>query len=237
MPAKIENLLLAGLSAEARHLLTPQLTPTALPIRTVLYKAEETPEFAYFITSGIASVVTTMADGRTAEVGLIGREGLSGALHLLGSSPVSTHCFMQLAGSGLQLRLTELRKIFRSSEEIRERILEFIQEQALGTSQLAGCQRLHDAQERLARWLLMANDRTQSEILDFTQEFLAMMLGAQRTTVTAVAGELQRMGLIEYRRGRVKIIDRKGLEDKACDCYKVTQKLYINLYQRALAES
>ncbi len=237
MPAKIENLLLAGLSAEARQLITPLLTPMPLPVRTVLYKAEETPEFAYFITSGIASVVTTMADGRTAEVGLIGREGLSGALHLLGTSPVSTHCFMQLQGSGLQLRMTELRRVFRFSEEVRERILEFIQEQALGTSQLAGCQRLHDAQERLARWLLMANDRTQSDVLDFTQEFLAMMLGAQRTTVTAVAGELQRLGLIEYRRGRVKILNRKGLEEKACDCYSVTHNLYLNLYQRALAAS
>jgi len=237
MPTNIENLLLAGLSAPARQLLTAHFTSMPLPVRTSLYKAEQTPEFAYFITSGVASVVTTMADGRTAEVGLIGREGLSGALHLLGSSPVSTHCFMQLDGSGLQIRLADLRKVFRVSEEVRERILEFVQEQALGTSQLAGCQRLHGAEERLARWLLMANDRTQTEVLDFTQEFLAMMLGAQRTTVTAVAGELQRQGLIEYRRGRVKILNRKGLEEKACDCYAVTKHLYANLYQRALTLS
>jgi CRP-like cAMP-binding protein len=237
MPANSENLLLAGLSAPARQLLTPHLLPTALPVRTILYKAEEDAEFAYFITSGIASVVTTMADGRTVEVGLIGREGLSGAMHLLGSSPVSTHCFMQLAGNGLQLRMAELRRIFRTSEEVRDRILEFIQEQALGTSQLAACQRLHGAEERLARWLLMANDRTHSEELDFTQEFLAMMLGSQRTTVTAVASELQRQGFIEYRRGRVRILDRRSLEGKACDCYSVTQHLYTSLYQRPLAAS
>jgi CRP-like cAMP-binding protein len=234
MPDKTENLLLAALCGPARELIAPYLVPVVLPLRYSLYKAEHTPEFAYFINSGIASVVTTMSDGRTAEVGLIGREGMSGALHLLGSSPVSTHCFMQLEGSGLQIRLVELRKLFRSTEEIRERVLEFAQEQALGTSQLAGCQRLHGAEARLARWLLMAQDRIQSDVLNFTQEFLAMMLGAQRTTVTSVASELQRQGVIEYRRGRVKVVNRKGLEQKACDCYFVTQQLYLNLYKRPL---
>ena len=118
---------------------------------------------------------------------MIGREGIVGSFHLLGSAPVSTESFMQLAGSGLQIPLIELQKAFRSSEEIRGLILEFVQEQALTVSQIAGCNRLHEADERLARWLLMASDRTQSDILNFTQEFLAMMLGAQRTTVTSVA--------------------------------------------------
>jgi len=235
MPTYLDNLLLAALTPKSLQLLTPHLTPIALPVRAALYKAEEPPEFAYFVTSGVASVVTTMVDGRSAEVSLIGREGLTGSMQLLGPSPVSTHCFMQLEGDGLQLRFAELRKIFRSSEEVRERILEFVQDQALGVSQLAGCQRLHEAQERLARWLLMANDRAGSETLNFTQEFLAMMLGAQRTTVTAVAGELQRRGLIEYRRARVKILNRKALEKIACDCYRVTQQLYGGLYKQPLS--
>ena len=107
----------------------------------------------------------------TVEVGVIGREGIVGSFHLLGSAPVSTESFMQLAGSGLQIPLIELQKAFRSSEEIRGLILEFVQEQALTVSQIAGCNRLHEADERLARWLLMASDRTQSDILNFTQEF------------------------------------------------------------------
>jgi hypothetical protein len=101
-------------------------------------------------------------------------------------------------------------------------------------SQIAGCNRLHEAEERLARWLLMAQDRTQSEVLNFTQEFIAMMLGARRTTVTLIAGSLQRANLIEYSRGRVKILDRENLESAACDCYKITKDLYTNLYSQKL---
>ena len=196
-----------------------------------LYEAEQIPPYAYFPTSGIASVVTAMRNGSTAEVGLIGNEGLVGSLHLLGSLPVSTRCFIQLEGTGLRISMVVLKDAFQSSDEIRSRILEFVQEQALSVSQLAACQRLHEAEARLSRWLLMAQDRTQDDMLEFTQEFLAMMLGAQRTTVTTVAGALQRSGLIEYSRGQVKIIDRESLEEAACDCYQVTKRLYGKLYR------
>jgi CRP-like cAMP-binding protein len=106
-----------------------------------------------------------------------------------------------------------------------------LQEQVSTLSQIAGCHRLHEAEPRLARWLLMAQDRTQSEVLHFTQEFLAEMLGSQRTTVTVIAGDLQRSGLIEYSRGKVRILNRAGLEAAACDCYGVIRELYLNLYQ------
>ncbi len=225
------NLFLSILSPASRERLMSHSTEIPLPLKTDLYVAERTPAYAYFLTSGIASVVTTMSDGATAEVGLIGREGVVGSLHLLGNAPVSTHCFVQLEATGLRIEFAQLQAEFHSSVEIRSRILEFVQEQALSVSQLAACQRLHEAEARLARWLLMARDRTHSDTLDFTQEFLAMMLGAQRTTVTMVAGGLQRRGLIEYRRGRVKILDGKGLESAACDCYKVTRRLYANLYK------
>jgi CRP-like cAMP-binding protein len=175
-----------------------------------------------------------MADGGTAEVGLIGREGVVGSFHLLGPAPVITDCFIQLDGEGLRIPMSDLRSAFHSSEEIRERVLEFVQEQALAVSQLAGCQRLHESEERLARWLLMAQDRVDSETLNFTQEFLAMMLGAQRTTVTMVAGALQRSGLIEYHRGKVRIPNRENLEAAACDCYRITKSLYANLYKNKL---
>jgi CRP-like cAMP-binding protein len=231
MPADKENILLATLSSKSRERLMANATAVELPLRTSLYEAERMPAYAYFPTSGVASVVTTMSDGATAEVGLIGREGVVGSLHLLGNSQVSTHCFVQLEATALRIPMAQLQKEFQTSEEIRRRILEFVQEQALSVSQLAACQRLHEAEARLGRWLLMARDRTQSETLEFTQEFLAMMLGAQRTTVTMVAGGLQRRGLIEYRRGRVKITDTKGLEAAACDCYQVTRRLYANLYK------
>jgi CRP-like cAMP-binding protein len=182
------------------------------------------------MTSGIASVVTAMADGKTAEVGVIGREGIVGAFHLLGPALTSTDCFVQITASALRISLSDLRTAFRSSEEIRDRVLEFVQEQSLSLGQLAGCHRLHEQEERLARWLLMVEDRTQSDAFEITQDFLAQMLGAKRTTVTVVASALQRDGLIEYTRGKIRILDRDRLEDAACSCYAVLRNFYLNLY-------
>jgi CRP-like cAMP-binding protein len=126
----------------------------------------------------------------------------------------------------LKVPAAEFRKALRTSEEVRGHLLEYLQGEALILSQVAACHRLHDAEERLSRWLLMAQDRVQMDMLDLTQEFLADMLGARRATVTVVAGTLQRCGLIEYHRGRVKIIDRAGLEDAACDCYRIIRDLH-----------
>ena len=174
-----------------------------------------------------------MEDGSTAEVGLIGNEGVVGSFHILGPAPDSTRCFIQLEATAWRIPFTNLLAAFRTNEEIRDRLLEFVQEQAISLSQLAGCNRLHESEERLARWLLMAQDRTQSDLLDFTQEFLGMMLGARRTTVTLIAGVLQRSGLIEYQRGKVRILSRENLEAAACDCYQVTKQLYRGLYSKS----
>ena len=122
----------------------------------------------------------------------------------MGPAKVSTRAFVQIEGSALKIPFAELKKLFGSSEEIRARILEFEQEQSLSLTQVAACNGLHQAEARLARWLLMASDRTESDVLRVTQEFLGMMLGASRTTVTVTAGVLQRAGLIEYRWGEVK---------------------------------
>lgn len=173
-----------------------------------------------------------MRDGSTAEVGVIGHEGLVGGAHLLGPGKNFTNAFIQLNASALKIPLRDLKHAFRESEEIRNRILEFQQEQLVTASQIAGCNRLHEAEQRLARWLLMAQDRAQTEVLDFTQEFLAMMLGSRRTTVTQIAGGLQKAELIEYSRGRVKIVNRERLESAACDCYRITNELHASLYSR-----
>ena len=164
MTSNSTNLFLSSLSPENREWLLARSSPISLPRKTSLYEAEQTPDYAYFLTSGLASVVTSMPDGGTAEVGLIGREGVVGSVHLLGPAPVITNCFIQLEGEGRRIPFDDLRKAFRSSEEIRERILEFVQEQALAVSQLAGCQRLHESEERLARWLLMAQDRVEMRV-------------------------------------------------------------------------
>ena len=230
MSSSSKNLFLASLTSESHDHLFNHSTAVSLPLRTVLYEADRAPDFAYFMTSGIASVVTTMAEGGTAEVGVIGNEGIVGSVHILGSASDQTQCFMQLAGTAIRIPFSHFREAFRSSEEIRDRVLEFVQYQSLSISQIAACNRLHGAEERLARWLLMVSDRIDADTLNLTQEFLAEMLGAQRTTVTLVAGTLQESGLIEYRRGHVRIVNRESLEDAACDCYQVTKRLHFGLY-------
>ena len=224
------NRFLSSLSKEASAQLLARCTAVPLPVRTRLYAPEKMPKHAFFITSGLASVVAPMIDGGTAEVEVIGHEGLTGSFHLLGPAVVPTDCFMQIAGTGLRIEFAELRKIFRVTGEVHARILEFIQHQALCISQMAGCNRLHESEARLARWLLMAEDRTQSDVLHLTQEFLAEMLGTQRTTVTTTAGMLQRSGFIHYRQGVVRIVDREGLEAAACDCYRIVKQLDLKLY-------
>ena len=228
----MENLLLASLSTESRELIHSQSTQVTLPLRSVLYFASTVPTDAYFMTSGLASIVGSTSQGETVEVGIVGREGLVGAAHLLGPAVPPTECFIQLPGSALKIPYQKLQHLFRTSEEIRTRILEFVQERIFSLSQMATCNRLHNAEERLARWLLMVDDAIQSDTIDLTQEFLAQMLGAQRTTVTMVAGTLQRAGLIDYKRGALHIVNRKQLEAAACDCYGVIKKLYCNLYKK-----
>jgi CRP-like cAMP-binding protein len=235
MPTRTQNQLLACLSKTDRDFLLQDSTPVLLPLRTSLYKQEEAPEFAFFLTSGFASVVASSPEGDTAEVGLVGREGVVGGFHLLGPAKVPTECFIQLEATGLRITMAHLRHAFRTSPDINARILEFVQTQGLALGQIAGCHRFHEAEERLARWLLMAQDRAQSDTLNLTQEFLGMMLGARRTTVTMIAGAMQRSGLIEYNRGRVRIPNRENLEAAACGCYRVVKVLQDGLYKAEVA--
>jgi CRP-like cAMP-binding protein len=234
VPPPTHNRFLDALSPESRRQILLESADVVLPIRTSLYHPEQIPQYVYFMTSGVASVVAETVDGGTAEVGLIGPEGFSGSLHLLGPAIVSTNCFTQIAGTGIRVPFIRVQRLFRSSPDFHERTLEFVQQQSLALAQIAGCHRLHEAEERLARWLLMAQDRTNSDVLTLTQEFLGMMLGARRTTVTMVAGAMQRSGLIEYRRGQVTILNRDNLEAAACDCYIVVKTLYDRLYTEPL---
>ena len=161
---------------------------------------------------------------------MIGREGIVGALHILGPVAAPTHCFVQMEGTAFRIQLTELVTIFQESMEIHDAVLKLVQKEAMVLSQVAGCHRLHSAEERLARWLLMAQDQTQTDDLHFTQVLLANMLGARRATVTEVAGSLQRKGLIQYHRGHVIIRDREGMERVACQCYQVIKELRGDIY-------
>jgi CRP-like cAMP-binding protein len=228
------NLLLSALHPKDRDRLLANATSVNLPMKVVLYRSEKQPRYGFFITSGFASIVTRLEQGHSAEVGMIGPEGLVGALHLLGPGLSPSECFMQSDGTALKISFEHLCEAYLQSTGIRQRILEFVQTQALSASQISACHRLHGAEARLARWLLMVRDRIKSDVLDLTQEFLAEMLGSRRSTVTLVAGALQRKGLIEYSRGRVRILDGKDLEAAACSCYPIIRALTVNPYARSL---
>jgi CRP-like cAMP-binding protein len=199
----------------------------------VLYEPDETPKYAHFMTSGIASIVSSMTNGASAEVGIWGREGLVESFHLLGQAKIPTRCFIQMDATALRMPFKDLQKEFLEQPDLRSAVLQCVQSQGFILGQLAACNRLHEAEQRLARWLLMVRDRVQSEIYYLTQEFLANMLGARRTTVTAAAGALQRRGLIQYSRGRIHIVDPAGLEKAACECYGTVRNLYRNFYSQA----
>lgn len=227
---QFSNLLLSSLSPKYRGFLTSRLKPVTLGAREVLYEPDETPKFAHFMTGGIASIVGTMSSGASAEVGIWGKEGLVECFHLLGNAHIPTRCFMQIEGSALRMPFKDLQKEFHENDELRECILQSVQSQGAILGQLAACNRLHEAEERLARWFLMVRDRMESDTFYLTQEFLAIMLGSRRTTVTAAAGALQRKGLIRYSRGRIHIVDPAGLEKEACECYSTVRGIYQNFY-------
>jgi CRP-like cAMP-binding protein len=231
MAENINNLLLDSLSPTSREAVLSKCKPINLPLRTMLHEQGEVPAYAYFLTSGVASVVVVMAEGGSAEVGLIGCEGLVGAVYLLGPSPAPAQCFIQMDATAMRIRMDDLQTLFHNSEEIRRRILEFVQAQNVTLEQIAACNKLHEAEERLARWLLMARDREGTATMPMTQEFLALMLGTRRTTMTLVAGELQRKGMIEYTRGKVTILSREKLEAASCECYGITKRALESLYR------
>lgn len=224
------NLFLETVPQPYRDAIFSRLQPVSLPLRTTMYEPGATPQYVHFLTSGIASIVATMSNGDCVEVGIWGHEGMVESLHLLGAARVPNHCFMQVEGAGLRMPWDEFQRDFLPSEPVRRLVLQCAQSQSLILLQLAACNRLHEAEERLARWLLMVQDRVEGDTLLLTQEFVAEMLGARRTTVTLAAGTLQRAGLIEYRRGSIRILDRENLEAAACECYQTVQELFVNFY-------
>ena len=233
MAYPISNVLMDALPEESRRRVHKQATRVNVPVRTSLYEPGDPPQFAHFLTSGIASVVTIMEDGSTTEVGTVGREGVPQGLHLLGGLSIPSRCFMQIGGTGLRIEFSVLQRLFHADEGLRSIFLTYAQYQNLMVAQVAGCNRLHDVTGRLARWLLMIQDRTGKTLLKLTQEFLAQMIGSQRTTVSEVASGLQDRGLIEYARGSIKILDKIGLENASCECYPVTRSLLAGVYKLA----
>jgi len=194
-----------------------------LPQHYILQEAGEKIEFAYFLNDGMASLVVLTTDGRSVEVAIVGKEGIVGTPLAVGFYQGPHRAIMQIPGNGFRLKSSVLTEALHSAPEMCLIWNRYVLVQGLQMAQMAACNRLHEIEQRLARWLLMCQDRIESETLKVTHEFMAQMLGTGRPSVSLAAGILQRSGLIENMRGTVKILNRRGLEKAACECYFAIQ--------------
>ena len=224
LPQRIRNRLLLSMSPADLAELVDDLQSVSLAKYQVVYEVGATLDHIYFIDEGLASMLTIMEDGTSSEVGMVGSEGLIGGTALLGGRVSAQQVIMQLAGTAFRITAVACKSAFENNARIRAALLRFIEDLLNLSAQTAGCNRLHSVEQRSARWLLMASDRIGSNVLPLTQEFLAAMLGVRRSGVSEAAGELQRSGLIRYRRGEITIIDRAGLEKTACECYRLDKQ-------------
>ena len=224
-----KNRILASLPKAEIARLAPHLSPLPLPAgKTLLNPGEETT-YAYFLESGMASVVVAMANGNMVETGITGNEGVVGLPVLLGTKSMPTRTFMQIPGEGYRIKAQRLSEEFERPGKLRKQINIYFQAHLVQTAQTAACNRLHDIAERLARWLLICHDRMESDEFTITHEFLGHMLGTPRSTVTLAAGILHKAKLLDYSRGRIHIRDRQGLEKAACECYRTIRNEFERL--------
>ena len=203
------------------------LTEVSLNREDRLAEEGEKLQYLYFPSTCVTSVVTVMRDGRSVETSTVGCESAPSILSVLTNEPASSRVFAQIGGSAMRVPATVIRKQAFASQGLMNLLLRFAQANAAQSELSVACNALHQVESRLARWLLLTQDRASSESIPLTQEFLAMMLGVQRTSVTSTALMLRKRGLIEYSRGVIKILDREGLINTACECYESGNNISI----------
>jgi CRP-like cAMP-binding protein len=201
----------------------------ALPVRKSLFLAGGQIDAVYFPESGWVSMVAQLEDGSQAEVGLVGREGIVGAPLVVGVGTAFAETYVQASGSALQMDARTFEREMDQNADLRRLLLRYNEALHAQTMQTAACNGRHELEQRLARWLLMAHDRGDSDTLPLTQEFLALMLCVYRPSITVVAGILQRAGMIRYAKGSITVLDRSAIEATACDCYSTVQKRFKQL--------
>jgi CRP-like cAMP-binding protein len=220
----VTNKLLLAMPDIEYELMRQDLTYIDLPSHLSLHEPTQDIEFVYFPNRGMVSQVVVTKDGRTVEVGVVGNEGYVGAGLAAGLSRSSVREIIQIAGEGSRMLGNALERILRSAPRLQAMLNRHAGLQGMQVAQTAACNRLHDIQQRLSRWLLMTQDRVDSGVLPITHDFVATMMGTDRSTVSLAASELQKKGIIEYVRGAVKIVNRRKLEKSACECYLVIRQ-------------
>jgi CRP-like cAMP-binding protein len=226
-PPLIKNDILASfvpLLNEEDGRFVSRLEPVELPHGSVLYEIGEQVRHVYFPNNALISLVTQMIDGKIVEVGLVGSDGMSGLTALMGEETSPERAIVQIPNGGMRVELSVIKEEFMRGGQLHKLLLQYARRLMRQISQTAACNASHTAEERLARWFLMCLDRVGGNELNLTQEFMAEMLGTRRATVSLAAMVLQNDGLIQYNRGKIKIIDRPGLEAFTCECYEATRK-------------
>jgi CRP-like cAMP-binding protein len=219
-----QNLLLAALSTPERERLFPHLQLTPLPLGKVLYESGDVMRHVYFPTDSIISLLYVLEDGASAEIAVVGNEGLIGISLFMGGETTPSRAIVQSAGSAYRLSGQLLKDEFHRNGGMQLLLLRYTQGLLTQMAQTAVCNRHHSVDQQLCRWLLLSLDRLASNKLKMTQELIANMLGVRREGVTDAAGKLQKLGVIQYARGRITVLDRPHLEKMSCECYAVVKK-------------
>ena len=224
-----QNLLLANLLSKKANGFFRHLQPISLEIKKTLYLPGSRLKFAYFIETGMVSVVSHMADKRNIEIGTIGLEGMVGSIFLLSPDPVPYHYYVQIAGHGYRLPAEILKDEAKRNPVLHELILRYQAAFLAQVMQAGACNGLHSIQQRCCRWILMAQDRVESDKVPLTHEFLGIMLAVRRASVSEVLLPIQSRGWIRSHRGVIEVLDRKGLESGSCECYDLIAKQHALL--------
>jgi CRP-like cAMP-binding protein len=223
-PNPLDNHILDALPPEERDRLFPYLKLVTLPLGAVLYESGETLRHIYFPTDSIVSLLYVLRDGASAEIAVVGNDGAIGVALFMGGETTPSRAIVQSAGSAYRLDGKRLKSEFSRHGQMLHVLLRYTQSLITQMAQTAVCNRHHSVNQQLCRWLLLSLDRLKSKELKMTQELIANMLGVRREGVTAAAGELQKLGVIRYSRGRITVLDRPKLEKLSCECYAVVKK-------------
>jgi len=223
------NLLLCALPPAELERLLPHLQAVTFSLGQIVCQPGQRIDYCHFPTNSIVSLLYTMQDGSTAEMGLVGNEGVLGVAVFLGGESTCSRAVVAVAGDAFRLPTRRVQEEFAHGGPLQHLLLRYTQALITQVSQTAVCNRLHSVEQRLCRWLLLCHDRKNCSELLMTQELIANMLGVRREGVTEAAGKLQDAGLIRYRRGRITVLDRPSLEGRACECYQVVKDEHARL--------
>jgi CRP-like cAMP-binding protein len=230
-----ENGLLAALPVAVINRWLPHLESVEMPLGQVVYEAGATLSHIYFPTTAIVSLLYVMVSGASAEIAVVGNEGVVGIAIFMGGTSTPGRAIVQSAGRSLRIKADIVEQQFNRAGPVLQLLLRYTQALITQMTQTAACNRHHNLHQQLCRWLLLSLDRLPGDQLVMTQELIADMLGVRREGVTEAAGKLQREGLIRYQRGHITVIDRPGVEECACECYAVVKKEYARLLPAASA--